>query len=140
MVEFKGRFGQRARRRLRTDKVVWLTTTGSDGTPQPRPVWFVWEERRGTLLIYSQRRKAKLRHLGRSRRVAVHFNTDDDGDDVVVMTGQARVDRRALPADRRPDYVRKYRSAIRDLGMTPASFAQEYAVAIRLRPERLRGW
>jgi len=56
------------------------------------------------------------------------------------MTGQARVDRRALPADRRPDYVRKYRSAIRDLGMTPASFAQEYAVAIRLRPERLRGW
>jgi PPOX class probable F420-dependent enzyme len=103
-------------------------------------VWFVWEERRGTLLVYSQRHKAKLRHLTRSRRVAVHFNTDPDGDDVVVLTGQARVDRRALPAHRRADYMRKYRSAIRDLGMTPASFAQEYAVAIRLRPDRLRGW
>jgi len=139
VVEFKGRFGQRVRRRLRTEKVVWLTTMGSDGTPQPRPVWFVWEERRGTLLIYSQRRTSKLRHLARRRRAAIHFNTDEEGGDVVVMTGPARVDRRALPADRRPDYVRKYRSAIRDLGMTPAFFAQEYAVAIRLRPERLRG-
>lgn len=139
MVEFKGRFGKRVRRRLRNEKVVWLTTMGTDGTPQPRPVWFVWEERRGTLLIYSQRHTSKLRHLARSRRVSIHFNTDEEGGDVVVMTGQARVDRRALPADRRPDYLRKYRSGMRGLGMTPVSFAQEYAVAIRLRPERLRG-
>lgn len=139
-MQLKGAFGRRVRRRLKAEKVVWLTTVGRDGTPQPRPVWFVWEERRGTLLIYSQREARKLAHLKRNRLVAVQFNTDVDGDDVVVITGEARIDRRALPADRRPDYLRKYRPAIRDLEMTPSTFAAEYPVPIRVRLRRLRGW
>ena len=140
MIEFKGRFGQRARRRLKSEKVIWLVTVGPDGTPQPRPVWFVWEEAQGTVLIYSQPGTHKLRHLARNRRVALAFNTDDEGGDVVVMTGTARVDRRAPPADRRADYLRKYRPGIRELDMTPASFARDYAVPIRVRPTRVRGW
>ncbi len=140
MIKFEGAFGRRVRRRLRSEKVIWLTTVGRDGTPQPRPVWFVWEERRGTLLIYSQRPAHKLVHLKRNRRVAVQFNTDAHGDDVVVLTGEARIDRHARPAHLRPDYVRKYRTGIRNLGMTPEVFAEEYAVAVRMRPRQLRGW
>jgi len=34
-------FGERVQRRLATSKVIWLTTVGADGTPQPNPVWFV---------------------------------------------------------------------------------------------------
>ncbi len=140
MIKFEGPFGRRVRRRLKSEKVIWLTTVGLDGTPQPRPVWFVWEERRGTVLIYSQRPTHKLEHLKRNRRVALQFNTDPDGDDVVVLTGQARIERGVLPAHRRPDYVRKYRASMRNLGMTPEAFAQEYAVAVRIRLRRLRGW
>ena len=33
-------FGQRAQRRLREDRLAWLTTTSADGTPRPVPVWF----------------------------------------------------------------------------------------------------
>ena len=36
-------FGERAQRRLRDDKLAWLTTTSADGTPQPVPVWFLWD-------------------------------------------------------------------------------------------------
>ncbi len=140
MLKVKGRFGLRVRRCLRSERVVWLTTIGPDGTPQPRPVWFVWEKSRDTLLIYSQPGTHKLKHLARSRRVAVHFNTDEEGAEVVVITGTARVDRSARPADRRLDYLRKYRAAIRDLDMTPASFAVAYSVPIRVRLSRIRGW
>jgi PPOX class probable F420-dependent enzyme len=140
MIRFKGAFGRRVRRRLKREKVIWLTTVGRKGTPQPRPVWFVWEERKGTLLLFSQRGTRKLEHLKRNRRVAVQFNTDPDGDDVVVFTGEARIDRRHRPAHRVPNYVRKYKAGIRNLGMTPEAFAEEYPVPIRVRLLRLRGW
>ena len=32
------RLGDRVRRRLSEAKVIWLTTTSADGTPQPNPV------------------------------------------------------------------------------------------------------
>jgi len=35
-------FGQRAERRLRDEKLAWLTTVDAKGTPQPIPVWFLW--------------------------------------------------------------------------------------------------
>ncbi|HSB88531.1 MAG TPA: TIGR03667 family PPOX class F420-dependent oxidoreductase [Anaerolineales bacterium] len=140
MIRFEGSFGRRVRRRLKREKVIWLTTVGRKGTPQPRPVWFVWEERKGTLLLFSQRETRKLEHLKRNRRVAVQFNTDPDGDDVVVFTGEARIDRRHLPAHRVPNYVRKYKTGMRSLGMTPEAFAEEYEVPIRVRLQRLRGW
>ncbi|HET7010945.1 MAG TPA: TIGR03667 family PPOX class F420-dependent oxidoreductase, partial [Anaerolineales bacterium] len=115
MIQFKGRFGRRARRRLKKEKIIWLTTVGPDGTPQPRPVWFVWDEAKRSVLIYSQPEGHKLQHLERNPRVALHFNSDDEGGDVVVFTGKARIDRASPPVHRRPNYVRKYRSGIRDL-------------------------
>ena len=45
-------FGQRVMRRLQEEVVVWLTTVDASDTPQPRPVWFLWEGE--TFLIYSQ--------------------------------------------------------------------------------------
>src|SRR3954451_7916261 len=44
-------FGERVAQRLREEVVIWLTTTGADGTPQPAPVWFLWEGE--TFLIYT---------------------------------------------------------------------------------------
>jgi PPOX class probable F420-dependent enzyme len=136
-IDTSTEFGARVVRRLQDEIIIWLTTVAADGTPAPRPVWFLWT---GTeFLIYSQPRTAKLRHLGRDPRVALHFNSDDQGGNIVVFTGTARVDAAAPPADREAAYLAKYRTHIQQIGMTPESFARAYAVAIRVTPEALRG-
>jgi PPOX class probable F420-dependent enzyme len=137
-IDTTSEFGARVQRRLADEKVIWLITTDRDGTPQPSPVWFLWNGR--TLLIYSQPDKPKVRNIQRSPRVALHFDTDGDGGDVVILTGQARVAEQAPPADQVPDYVRKYAAAIPEIGHSPESMAREYSVPIEVTPTRLRGF
>jgi PPOX class probable F420-dependent enzyme len=131
-------FGERVARRLREDRIAWLTTVGPDQTPQPSPVWFLWDE--GTVLVYSRPDTPKGRNVGRNPRVALNLDGDGRGGDIVVLTGEARIVEDHPPADRVPAYVEKYRQAIDRIGMTPESFAREYSVAIRLTPIRLRGY
>jgi len=129
----------KARRLIKREYVIWLTTIGSKLTPQPRPVWFVWD--RDSFLVFSQPQAHKVAHVKKHSSVALHFNTDETGDnDVIVYIGKARIDPQYPPAHKVPAYLRKYRSGIKDLGMTPEKFADEYSVAIRIRPESLRGW
>jgi PPOX class probable F420-dependent enzyme len=130
--------GARVDARLREELVVWLVTVSADGTPVPTPVWFWWDGE--TLLVYSQRDKPKLRHIASNPRVALAMRTDEQGDALVVITGEAEVDTSAPPADKVPEYVEKYRGAIARLGSEVEPFAGEYSVAIRIRPVRLRAW
>jgi PPOX class probable F420-dependent enzyme len=130
--------GARADERLRTDGVAWLTTVAADGTPVPTPVWFWWDG--ATILVYSQRDKPKLRHIAANPRVSVALRTDELGDEITVITGDAAVDASAPAADELPAYVEKYGALIARLGADPASFAAEYAIPIRITPTRLRQW
>jgi PPOX class probable F420-dependent enzyme len=130
-------FGARAARHLEDDQVVWLTTAGPDGTPQPSPVWFHWDG--DTALIRSQPSTPKLRNIAQRPRVSLHFNCTPNGGDVVILTGDAWVEGGAAPADLDPAYVDKYAGGIQSIGMTPDAFAQEYSVPIRFRPTSLRG-
>jgi PPOX class probable F420-dependent enzyme len=138
VIDFTTTFGKRALRRLKTEKVIWLVTVGPDRTPQPRPVWFLWDE--GSFLIYSQPEAHKIRHLERGNRVALHLNSDPEGDDVIVFTGEARREADAPPAHEVPGYLRKYRHGIAALEMTPEEFSREYSVALRVTPTALRGF
>jgi PPOX class probable F420-dependent enzyme len=138
MIDFSTDLGQRALRLLKDETVIWLTTVAPDGTPQPRPVWFYWDG--SSLLIYSQAKAHKIHQLAQNPRVALHFNTDAQGSEVVVLTGEGRIDRRAPPADQHHEYLHKYRQAIADLGMTTEEFAADYSVPIRVAPARLRGF
>jgi PPOX class probable F420-dependent enzyme len=130
--------GARVDARLRDELVAWLVTVAADGTPVPTPVWFWWDGE--TLLVYSQPDKPKLRHIAANPRVAVAMRTDEHGDALVVITGEAAVDASAPPADQVADYIEKYRTAIARLGADVAGFAGEYSVALRIRPVRLRAW
>src|SRR4051794_10891046 len=98
-------FGERVARRLADETVIWLTTVGADGTPQPSPVWFIWDG--SEILIYSQPDKPKLRNIAANPRVALNFNSTDSGGNVVVITGNARVDPDAPRADAVPAYLEK---------------------------------
>jgi PPOX class probable F420-dependent enzyme len=130
--------GAHAARRLRGDVVIWLTTVRSDGQPQSTPVWFVWEEDRGTILTYSIPTSPKLANIRGNPRVSLHLN-DVAGSDVVTIEGRAEITEDAPPVDQVPEYAAKYRALIVDeLGSDPQSFAGLYSQAIRIRPTRVR--
>lgn len=130
--------GARVDARLRADLVAWLITVAADGTPSPTPVWFLWD---GTsIVVYSQREKPKLRHIAANPRVALALRTDELGDEITVITGDAAVDVSLPSADQVHGYVDKYSGLIARLGADPASFAAEYAIPVRITPTKLRQW
>jgi hypothetical protein len=90
-MDFDNRLGRKALRKLKGERVLWLTSVDEQSRPQPRPVW------------------------------------------------EAHQVREAVAAERMKAYLRKYRSGIVDLEMTPASFQAEYSVPILVRPTALRG-
>ena len=139
MVDLKSKFGRVVKRHLENDYVIWLTTVDSNLAPQPRPVWFVWEEE--TFLIFSQAKAYKVKHITKNPKVSLNFNTDETGEEhVIVFVGDATIDVQCPPAHKVPAYFKKYQSGIADLNMTPEEFSTEYSTAIRIRPTELRGW
>jgi PPOX class probable F420-dependent enzyme len=131
-------FGERAQRRLRDERVAWLTTASEDGTPQPVPVWFLWDGA-DSFLIYSKPGTAKLRNIAARPRVSLNLDGNGEGGDVVVILGSAAASDDP-PADALPAYVEKYAAFIARNGWTPASFAAEYCVPLRIAATRLRGF
>ena len=139
VVDTSTPFGKTAERRLRTERIVWLTTTSADGTPQPNAVWFLWDG--DTVLMYSIPNQAKLKNIARNPNVALNLDSRKSGDSVVVLTGTAAVDESAPPLHKNRDYMAKYRTEIQRLGLgTPAKMASEYSVAVRIKPRKLRGF
>jgi PPOX class probable F420-dependent enzyme len=131
-------FGERAQRRLREEMIAWLTTTSEDVTPQPVPVWFLWDGA-DSFLIYSKPGTAKLRNIAARPRVSLNLDGNGEGGDVVVVLGSAAVTGDP-PADAVPDYVEKYAAFIARNDWTPESFAAEYSVPLRITATRLRGF
>ena len=136
-IDTSTEFGQRVTRHLEEDWIVWLTTVGVDGTPQPSPVWFLWDGE--TVLIYSQPNTPKLRNIAVNPRVSLSFNSNPYGGDVVIMTGEAWVDTDAPPANTLAPYVEKYSEGMQGIGLTPDEFTAAYSVPVRVRPASLRG-
>ncbi len=132
-------FEARATRRLREEPLIWLTTVRADGTPQPSPVWFLWdEEGEGTVLIFSQPKTQKLRNITRNPTVALHLNGDRGGNDIVIVTGTARVVAAAPMVHEVPAFVAKYQEEFRTW-QAPEAMARDFSVTIRVTPTGLRG-
>lgn len=130
-------FGERVARRLHDDPIIWLTTVAPDGTPQPNPVWFLWDE--NEILVYSLADAKRLEHIARNPHVSLNFDGNGHGGDIIVITGQARVSTQDSPADQFPAYVEKYSDFITRSFKTPENFARRYPVALRITPTRVRG-
>jgi PPOX class probable F420-dependent enzyme len=131
-------FGKRAERRLREEEVIWLTTVRQDGTPQPTPVWFLWDGG-DSLLIYSRPGQQKERNIARNPHVALNFDSDGKGGNIIVLSGTAEIVTDVPPARENAAYVRKYDAAITRIGMDRDSFAQAYSQAIRVTLTAIRG-
>lgn len=136
-IDLSSDFGKRVERRLQSEQVIWLVTTGVDGTPQPSPVWFLYHG--GTVLIYSEPDTPKVRNIARTPKVALHFN-DDHGGNIVVLTGSARALDDAPSREEQAAYLEKYAEGIKGIGLTLEGMTAKYSTAIRITPEKVRGF
>jgi PPOX class probable F420-dependent enzyme len=131
-------FGERLRDRLRDEGVVWLTTVGDDGTPQPNPVWFWWDGR--TFLVYNRLDARRLRHVRSRPNVALSFDSNGSGGDIAVVTGTAELPRAEPPPHAVPEYMAKYGERMAAVAGSPEGFSAAYPVPMRIRPRRFRGF
>ena len=118
--------------RLKKELVIWLVTAGRAAKPQAVLVWYLWDG--DSFLIYAQD-GIKVRDVRENPHVELHLNSDEAGDDVVRVSGEATIAKltRANPA-----FVRKYRSAIKNLGMTVDGFFETYHNQILVRRLKYR--
>ena len=140
MVDFSSEFGTKAAQRLSQEGIIWLVTVRQDRTPQPSPVWFLWDGE--TFLIYSQPDTQKLRNIAGSPKVSLHLRGDAWGNDITIITGDARIDEAAPLVREVPEFVKKY---VDDLKSAKSledfdRIMDGYSVAIRVTPTGLRGF
>ncbi len=133
-----GAFGERAARRLRESYVAWLTTVGADGTPQPNPVWFLWDGD-ASVLVYNRRDANRLPHVAARPQVALHLDGNGQGGDIVVLAGIARPDDSAPPAHQNREYVAKYGDGMARVSGSLENFTAQYPVPLRIEIRRIRG-
>lgn len=137
MLNFTSDFGRRALLRLQTERVIWLVTVRDDGSPQPIPVWFSWEA--DQILIFSQPEALKMRNLSRNQKVALHFDSDGEGGDIVILRGEAEIDPQGPSEAELSVYLEKYAEGLERIGMTREEFVRDYRATIRIRPNYLGG-
>lgn len=136
-INLSSEFGRKVQKRLQEEQVIWLVTTGTDGTPQPRPVWFYWDG--VSFLIYSQPQTRKLEHIQHQPRVALHLDGNEVGGNIVVFTGDAQLVEKNHADGVLPAYAQKYRAGFERIGLSGDGFAKAYSETIRVYPTELRG-
>jgi PPOX class probable F420-dependent enzyme len=137
MIDFKSPFGKRAASRLAKEEIIWLTTTDSRGSPQPRPVWFLWNEE--SILIFSEPEAHKVRHIRNHPWVSLNLDSSDSGEDIVVILGEATILNSKVPEFEMDQYLKKYRRGLKQINMTEDEFNNSYDLVIRIKPQKLRG-
>lgn len=139
LVDTTTEYGQRVDRRLREERIIWLTTVRADGRPEPSPVWFLWVDE--TIVIFSEPDTVKTRNIAERPHVALSLNSDAYGADVVIMAGEARFVEGGPAAELFPALVEKYRPNLDNEGsVSTEAFVSGYSVAIQVTPTKLRGY
>lgn len=126
----------RVEARLQTNLMAWLTTVNPDGRPDSVPVWFLLRED-GTILLYSQPAKAKLKNIDTNPHVALGLDVTDIGRDVIRIEGTAARVPGHPRADQVPEYAAKYTERIGAIFGTVERFADAFSEAIVITPGRL---
>lgn len=127
----------RALERLSTDTIVWLTTVSPRLRPQPSAVWFLWDDE--TVLVYSAE-SARIKNIAANPQVALHFNSDEGGDDISILYGLAAVDVATPPAKEVAGYRARYDHRVPLIGMDWDTMSAQYRVPIRISLTGYRRW
>ena len=82
----------------------------------------------------------RVTNLGANRKVNLHLNSDDRGNNVVIIEGEATIDHSIGPASADRLYVERYQSIVDEYQWTWDWFDAHYPVPIRVRPTKVRSW
>jgi PPOX class probable F420-dependent enzyme len=138
-IDTSTEFGAKVPQRLEEQKLAWLTTVAADGTPQPNPVWYIWDD--GSVLIFSKPNQAKLNNIRRSGRVSLNLEATADEEQITIFTGHAEIiNYGSVPQEMLDHYASRYAEGMVRIKMTREEYEAAYSVAIRFTPEKLRGW
>jgi PPOX class probable F420-dependent enzyme len=124
--------------RLRSEPIIWLATTRPDGRPHLVPVWFWWDGSR--VLIFSEPDNQKVRNLRRSPHAMLALDTADQGEDVVMIAGEAELLAEPATATMPAGFADKYASLFARLGSSAAEMAARYSQPIRVTPSKFIAW
>ena len=116
--------------------MAWLTTVNPAGRPDSVPVWFLVRDD-GTILVYSQPGKAKLRNIEANPHVSLGLDVTDIGRDIIRIEGTAIRAHDHPRADQVADYAAKYTERIGAIFGTVEHFAELFSEAIVITPTRL---
>jgi PPOX class probable F420-dependent enzyme len=139
LLDMGTEFGARAARRLQEDMTAWLTSTDRAGTPQPAPVWFLWNDDDSSVLVYSQPGARRLSRIGASPRGSLHLNDAGEGHDFVVLTGTIEQAPGLPPAHEHPLYTVKYADWMVRVFGSAERFSSMFSVPLLFRASRIRG-
>lgn len=128
--------GARAAQRLRSERAIWLATVTPGGAPAVRPVWFLWDGE--GFLVYSRPNAAKVRQISANPRVCLHLESDVWGENIVIVTGEARLAPDHPPADQTVAYAEKYAWGFERLGISASDYADDYSTPILISFGKLR--
>ncbi|HET9920207.1 MAG TPA: TIGR03667 family PPOX class F420-dependent oxidoreductase [Ktedonobacteraceae bacterium] len=125
-------------KRLQNEKMIWLSTVRPNGRPHLVPVWFFWDGT--TILIFSQPNAQKVRDIRHNSSVMLALDTAQEGDDVVLIEGDAVLLDPASVNATQSAYTQKYESWMQRMGSNAEALAKEYSQPIRVIPTKFISW
>ncbi len=137
MIDESGEAGARAAERLRTSRVIWMTTVSGRGVPQTSPVWFLWDG--GDFTVYSLD-SPRSSNVTKNPSVGLHLDGNGLGGDIVVVEGLARVEHSLPPVPDNDDYLAKYGEIMAERSWSPEWFGSRYSVPLAITPTKFRYW
>jgi PPOX class probable F420-dependent enzyme len=94
-----------------------------------------------SFLVFSQPNQAKVANIARSGRVSVNFEATEDEEQITIFTGTAKiVDYASLPREVFDRYADKYADGMERIELPREQYEKTYTVAIRITPQKVRGW
>ncbi len=115
------------------DEVAWLTTVTDTGAPSPTPIWFL---RVGNEIVsFSEPAFRKVHNLRARPAATLHFNSDREGQDVVVIHATVRLEEGRGPSSV-PGYVEKYAEGLATWGISVAEYDATSTVKLIITPRR----
>ncbi len=116
--------------RLHDNIIVWLTTVRPDGRPHSVAVWFLWDGE--SILIFSKPNQQKLHNIEHNPNVVLAIDNTNEGDDPIVLEGQATLLTNSDVDTTLAAYAAKYGEKMKEINFTPEGMAKAYSQSMSI--------
>lgn len=135
MLDLTREWNQHLDQRLRTEPLIWLSSTRPDGRPHLVPVWFWWDG--ATILVFSLPHTQKIRNIQHNPVVMVALESANQGNEIMLMEGHAELVTDPVVRATMPAFADKY-AALRT--RSAEAWAARFSQPIRITPLRFKSW